>query len=233
VFGLEDPPCPAQPLGTLVLMATPFDPHSSHLLRLVTRGLDDSPAYRAAKGVTTIQRVAEMQDSPIFKLARSETVMQRFAEIQQSPVMRAVRGDATWNMLTRGEPALLAALRQPSLAERLSQVVADAETARLDEALLLARATYLDVLYSAAGDGLEAPPDSSDYEGLLDDAERQVAAALQDFEVDGRAAVDEVRSDLSTVLSSDGRPPEGVVLVSVAEQQETNQLLRELLAKKP
>jgi hypothetical protein len=83
------PPCPAQPLGTLVLMATPFDPHSSRLLQLVTRGLDDSPAYRAAKGMTTMQRVAEMQDSPILKLARGETVMQRFTEIQESPVMRA------------------------------------------------------------------------------------------------------------------------------------------------
>lgn len=219
-------------------MAKPFDPQTLRMLQLVTRGLDYSPAYRAARGMTTIQRMAQMQDSPMLKLARGETVMQRFTEIEHSPVMRAVRGDATWNMLTRGEPAVLAALRQPTLAQRLSQVLADAEAARMDQALLLARATYEDVLYSAAGEGLESTaPFGDESESLLDDAEQHVAAALQELDVDGRAAVDEAvdaaRSDLSAALSSASPPPEGVVMVSVAEQEETNRLLGELLAKKP
>ena len=219
-------------------MAKPFDPQTLRMLQLVTRGLDYSPGYRAARGMTTMQRLAQMQDSPMLKLARGESVMQRFTEIEQSPVMRAVRGDATWNMLTRGEPAVLAALRQPTLAQRLNQVVADADAARMDQALLLARATYEDVLYGAAGEGLESPAQVGDeYESLLDDAEQHVAAALQELDVDGRAAVDQAvdaaRSDLSAALSSASPPPEGVVMVSVAEQQETNRLLRELLAKKP
>jgi hypothetical protein len=198
------------------------------MLELLTRGISESPVVRAARGATTMQKFAAMHESPAMKVARGETTMQKLAAVNDSPVMRTVRGDATWRRLTQGEPTLLAALRQPSVAQRLNQVFADMQAARVDQALLLARATYEDTLRTAAT-GRMRVDESSPYEELLRDAEQMVAAAFERVDLDGEAELSDARAavqaDLAEAVAAEPPQFKDGVMVEVSGLEQTNMLL--------